>query len=677
MNENNQLVLSCDTGYIVNDEHVFASVTYAHSVSSLYVCGKVFPLNLLIIPTQSTIDGMIYILENLNICKGIQITDNRHGCEKWSNMRKNDFLETRIRHTNCKILLSFIFKNNFCSVCQKKENRLLKRHLNESAELTVQKNPKLDQADNSDDTTGKGLTEKMELFSEMQKKNSRHGMDKRRRRWEPEFISLCLSLYLRSPKAYEDLRKSDMLILPTERLLRMYKNCVKQKPGINSDNFQWMNKEATKQNLSQFAKRGGIVIDEMSLQDDIQIVRKGDAWSLVGAVDMGETNNNIAVITKKEKRVQLATHSLQFIFHGFTGFRWPIAYYGSNPATTHQLYVNFWESIDALDENGFVVDYVMFDGASSNRSFMNMLLCDDPRAQNFIAKDIYDKDHQIFVIQDVKHVIKKLRNNIEASKREHKASAGRYLVLNGKPIVWNQFEEVFEFNVQKGFRIHRKLTKEHLELTSASKMRNHLAEEVLNKDMLFLFKSYQATLDVPERLASTILLLENTSVLVDIFRDTRPIIEKTDTRLTQLDAVLSFFNKWEETISQTNLYTTSKHLFPQETRDDLNSCISGFSAMCQTLLGAGNSITPAYLNADVIENHFCQQRGVCNGLNTNPTLAQYGPSNTSICLGQRSLSSKGNSSTKASFYSATTPCALNKRRSKASNKISRKLTAKK
>lgn len=147
--------------------------------------------------------------------------------------------------------------------------------------------------------------------------------------------------------------------------------------------------------------------------------------------------------------------------------------------------------------------------------------------------------------------------------------------------------------------------------------------------MLFLFKSYQATLDVPDRLASSILLLKNTSVPVDFFRDTRPISEKTDPHLSQLNAVLSFFNKWEETISQTNLYTTSKHLFPQQTRDDLNSCISGFCAMCQTLLGAINSITPAYFNADVIENHFCQQRGTCNGLNTNSTLAQYEPSNTS------------------------------------------------
>ena len=50
-------------------------------------------------------------------------------------------------------------------------------------------------------------------------------------------------------------------------------------------------------------------------------------------------------------------------------------------------------------------------------------------------------------------------------------------------------------------------------------MRNKLAEQVLYKDMLFVMKSYQATLDDPERLSSTVCLMENTSVLVDVFKD--------------------------------------------------------------------------------------------------------------------------------------------------------------
>lgn len=86
----------------------------------------------------------------------------------------------------------------------------------------------------------------------------------------------------------------------------------------------------------------------------------------------------------------------------------------------------------------------------------------------------------------------------------------------------------------------------------------------------------------------------------------------------------------------------------------MNSSIQGFISIPH-----GNSINPGYINSDIIENNFCQLRGIHNGLNTNPTLSQIGPSETAVCLGQRTLSSKCNSGESASYFKATTHCALN------------------
>lgn len=268
---------------------------------------------------------------------------------------------------------------------------------------------------------------------------------------------------------------------------------------------------------------------------------------------MGPINNNTTIITNGSVKTELASHCLQFMFHGFCGFRWPVAYYGSNPAKAHQLFINVWDCVDALDEKGFVVDYVMFDGASTNRSLTNILTNDQPREQKYKAVDIYDSKHKLYIIQDPKHVLKKIRNNIEASTNKHKSTAGRYLVLNGKCVIWEHFKEAYMFNTQMGFRIHRKLTKEHIEISGASKMRNKLAEEVLNTEMLYLMKSYQATLSQPESLASTVELLEQTSVLVDIFSDTRPISSVSDKRLQELNKVLHFFNSWEEQVKSSKI----------------------------------------------------------------------------------------------------------------------------
>jgi hypothetical protein len=84
-----------------------------------------------------------------------------------------------------------------------------------------------------------------------------------------------------------------MLVLPSQSLLRRYKNSVQQAPGITPDNLNWMKKEADKQSTSEFGRRGGILLDEMSIQDDLQIKKRGDEWEIVGAVDMGKTNNVI------------------------------------------------------------------------------------------------------------------------------------------------------------------------------------------------------------------------------------------------------------------------------------------------------------------------------------------------------------------------------------------------
>ena len=91
-------------------------------------------------------------------------------------------------------------------------------------------------------------------------------------------------------------------------------------------------------------------------------------------------------------------------------------YFGTNPATAHQLYTTFWKCIDLLDDINVTVDYVMTDGASTNRSFATMLFPSNPQNYNWIFKDIYFSQHSICFIQDIIHVFKKVRNNIESSK---------------------------------------------------------------------------------------------------------------------------------------------------------------------------------------------------------------------------------------------------------------------
>ncbi|KAL3857661.1 hypothetical protein ACJMK2_012305 [Sinanodonta woodiana] len=106
-------------------------------------------------------------------------------------------------------------------------------------------------------------------------------------RWPREVISIAITLYNRNPSAYSSVTKNGWLHLPSEQLLSLYKNSVCQGPGIIPQMMEWMLNEAQRQNLTQEGYFGGLILDEMSVQEDIQIVHYKSGCSLVGLTDSG------------------------------------------------------------------------------------------------------------------------------------------------------------------------------------------------------------------------------------------------------------------------------------------------------------------------------------------------------------------------------------------------------
>ena len=161
----------------------------------------------------------------------------------------------------------------------------------------------------------------------------------------------------------------------------------------------------------------------------------------------------------------------------------------------------------------------------------------------------------------------------------------------------------------------------------------------------------------PKDLNGSIKLLEFTSELVDIFDNTnQPIFSVQDPRLLKVIKAKKFFIEWEK-----DKCHNAKHLLSQQTREDVYASLEGFNQLCCISIPKGIHINPGYINSDTVENFFCQQRGLKNGMNTNPTVGQYGPGVNSIILGQVSVSRKANTGTKALPFSANKHCVLNPR----------------
>ena len=64
---------------------------------------------------------------------------------------------------------------------------------------------------------------------------------------------------------------------------------------------------------------------------------------------------------------------LQFLFHGYTNFVFPVAFFLCCGAKTSELLTLACNVIAELWKYGFQVDYIMYNGASSNRAFLKMM----------------------------------------------------------------------------------------------------------------------------------------------------------------------------------------------------------------------------------------------------------------------------------------------------------------
>ena len=91
--------------------------------------------------------------------------------------------------------------------------------------------------------------------------------------------------------------------------------------------------------------------------------------------------------------------------------------------------------------------------------------------------------HNIFSLQ---LNFKKNRNNIEKSNVAEKP---RCLTVGEKKILWRHLVDVYKFDqTETLIHIQKKLKEEHFQLNAALRMRNHLAEDVLDKRMHFLMR---------------------------------------------------------------------------------------------------------------------------------------------------------------------------------------------
>ena len=88
-------------------------------------------------------------------------------------------------------------------------------------------------------------------------------------RWHPLMIKFCLYLIHQSGKAYETLRESNCIRLPSQQTLWNYSHAVKAKPGFSPEVDHQLMEAANVMKSKEWEKLVIILLDEMYIKEDL------------------------------------------------------------------------------------------------------------------------------------------------------------------------------------------------------------------------------------------------------------------------------------------------------------------------------------------------------------------------------------------------------------------------
>jgi len=140
------------------------------------------------------------------------------------------------------------------------------------------------------------------------------------RKYTREWLLLCLLLRIRSPKAYNMLLDNQILPLPSRSTMHRYLSNVNFDCGFDKEFFKAFKKKL--QNLSEAARHGILLFDEMSIRQSITVNSTTLTFEGLSNIKNDSTLND------------LADHALVFMFNSLqANFYQPVAMFASKNAT--------------------------------------------------------------------------------------------------------------------------------------------------------------------------------------------------------------------------------------------------------------------------------------------------------------------------------------------------------
>ena len=253
------------------------------------------------------------------------------------------------------------------------------------------------------------------LFWDQQQKSS-SVKNSKSMRWHPLFIKWCIYLRHLSGSAYDFLRETGCVALPSKRTLRDYTYYISAGIGFSDDvDKQLMNVADLREERNRNVL---VVLDEVHIKEGL--VYDKHQGSLIGFSNLGEINNHLLklenALNGEDMPQQLASSMIVLMIRGlFQKLNFPYAQFAVSKLSGDLLMDPVWEAIFRLEKIGFRVLAITCDGASTNRRFWKLHSND-----TFVNKiqNVYSPDRHIYLFSDPPHILKTVRNSL-CNKRRH------------------------------------------------------------------------------------------------------------------------------------------------------------------------------------------------------------------------------------------------------------------
>lgn len=270
-------------------------------------------------------------------------------------------------------------------------------------------------------------------------------------KWPEDAKLLAQNLHYKSPACYRYMQEYLKIGLPSIRSINRWLPIKCMQPGFNPILTHNLKELISTWNLE--VRQAVLVFDEVDIRRSLTFDTTKD--EIIGYVDMGN-----------EKTIELAKHVCLFMIRGiFSNWKIVISYFAtSNVMNSEHLKNKIKDNISYCNEIGINIRAIVCDQGSNNRSALKLL------GTNSTQPYFYFNSKKIFVIYDVPHLFKSIRNTLIKSD----------ISFEGGVASWKVPEEIYNIEKHQSVKMCPKLTTKHIYPNTWQKMKVSYAVQVMS-----------------------------------------------------------------------------------------------------------------------------------------------------------------------------------------------------